>query len=433
MRMYDIIEKKKHGLALTREEIFDMIAAYTRGDIPDYQMSALTMAIYFRGMSERETFDLTEAMALSGDTVDLSAFGDRSVDKHSTGGVGDKTTLIVAPIVAACGGIVAKMSGRGLGHTGGTVDKLESFPGYATALSPAAFTAQVQRCGLCVIGQSADLAPADKKLYALRDVTATVDSIPMIASSIMSKKLAAGTRSIVLDVKCGSGAFMRTPEDAEALAEMMVKIGTAHGRRTAAVISNMDLPLGHAIGNALEVKEAIEVLRGQGPQDLREICLTLASLMVELSCKLPAADARARAEQALADGLAFDAFCRWIAEQGGDPSYATDPTRFGTSAHVLDITAEQHGYVLSCNAEQIGLAAMTLGAGRQTKEDIIDPKAGIILHKKPGDAVKPGDIIATLCTDRPDTLPAARAQLTAALTYTTSAPAPQTLIYKIIQ
>ena len=433
MRMYDIIEKKKHGLALTREDIFDMIAAYTRGDIPDYQMSALTMAIYFRGMSERETFDLTEAMALSGDTVDLSAFGDRSVDKHSTGGVGDKTTLIVAPIVAACGGIVAKMSGRGLGHTGGTVDKLESFPGYATALSPAAFTAQVQRCGLCVIGQSADLAPADKKLYALRDVTATVDSIPMIASSIMSKKLAAGTRSIVLDVKCGSGAFMRTPEDAEALAEMMVKIGTAHGRRTAAVISNMDLPLGHAIGNALEVKEAIEVLRGQGPQDLREICLTLASLMVELSCKLPAADARARAEQALADGLAFDAFCRWIAEQGGDPSYATDPTRFGTSAHVLDITAEQHGYVLSCNAEQIGLAAMTLGAGRQTKEDIIDPKAGIILHKKPGDAVKPGDIIATLCTDRPDTLPAARAQLTAALTYTTSAPAPQTLIYKIIQ
>ena len=433
MRMYDIIEKKKHGLALTREEIFDMIAAYTRGDIPDYQMSALTMAIYFRGMSERETFDLTEAMALSGDTVDLSAFGDRSVDKHSTGGVGDKTTLIVAPIVAACGGIVAKMSGRGLGHTGGTVDKLESFPGYATALSPAAFTAQVQRCGLCVIGQSADLAPADKKLYALRDVTATVDSIPMIASSIMSKKLAAGTRSIVLDVKCGSGAFMRTPEDAEALAEMMVKIGTAHGRRTAAVISNMDLPLGHAIGNALEVKEAIEVLRGQGPQDLREICLTLASLMVELSCKFPAADARARAEQALADGLAFDAFCRWIAEQGGDPSYATDPTRFGTSAHVLDITAEQHGYVLSCNAEQIGLAAMTLGAGRQTKEDIIDPKAGIILHKKPGDAVKPGDIIATLCTDRPDALPAARAQLTAALTYTTSAPAPQSLGYKIIQ
>ena len=433
MRMYDIIEKKQHGLALTREEMFDMIAAYTRGDLPDYQMSALTMAIYFRGMSERETFDLTEAMALSGDTVDLSAFGDRSVDKHSTGGVGDKTTLIVAPIVAACGGIVAKMSGRGLGHTGGTVDKLESFPGYATALSPAAFTAQVQRCGLCVIGQSADLAPADKKLYALRDVTATVDSIPMIASSIMSKKLAAGTRSIVLDVKCGSGAFMRTPEDAEALAEMMVKIGTAHGRRTAAVISNMDLPLGHAIGNALEVKEAIEVLRGQGPQDLREICLTLASLMVELSCKLPAADARAHAEQALADGLAFDAFCRWIAEQGGDPSYATDPTRFGTSAHVLDITAEQHGYVLSCNAEQIGLAAMTLGAGRQTKEDIIDPKAGIILHKKPGDAVKPGDIIATLCTDRPDTLPAARAQLTAALTYTTSAPAPQTLIYKIIQ
>jgi pyrimidine-nucleoside phosphorylase len=431
--MYDIIEKKKHGAALTREEIFDVINAYTADGIPDYQMSALTMAIYFRGMSDRETFDLTEAMAKSGDTVDLSAFGERSVDKHSTGGVGDKTTLIVAPIVAACGGIVAKMSGRGLGHTGGTVDKLESFPGYRTSLSPDEFTAQVTRCGLCVIGQSANLAPADKKLYALRDVTATVDSIPLIASSIMSKKLAAGTRSIVLDVKCGSGAFMRTPEDAQALAQMMVKIGTAHGRRTAAVISNMDLPLGHAIGNALEVKEAISVLHGHGPADLREVCLTLASLMIELSCKLPAEDARANAEDALASGRAFDTFCRWIAEQGGDPSYATDPSRFGASTHTVDFTAEQDGYILACNAEQIGLAAMTLGAGRQTKDDIIDPLAGIVLHKKPGDAIKQGDPIATLYTERPDAIPAAQAQLAAAFRYTDTAPAPQTLIYRVIQ
>lgn len=432
MRMYDIIEKKKHGIELTKEEIFEMIAAYTAGEIPDYQMSAFTMAVYFNGMTDRETFDLTEAMATSGDTVDLSAFGDRSVDKHSTGGVGDKTTLIVAPIVATCGGIVAKMSGRGLGHTGGTVDKLESFPGFATSLSPADFAAQVERCGLAVIGQSADLAPADKKLYALRDVTATVDSIPLIASSIMSKKLAAGTRSIVLDVKCGSGAFMRTPEDAQALAETMVKIGTAHGRRTAAIISNMDIPLGHAIGNALEVKEAMEVLRGRGPDDLREVCLTLASLMVELSCKVSAEEARAMTKDALESGRAFDTFCRWIGEQGGDVAYATNPALFGESAHQVDILSDRDGYILSCNAEEIGLAAMILGAGRQTKEDVIEPKAGIILHKKTGDAISRGDVIATLYTDRAEAIDAARAQVWGALTYTDVAPAAQKLIYKVI-
>ena len=432
MRMYELIEKKKQGLELTGDEIREMITRYTAGDIPDYQMSSLMMAVYFRGMSDRETFDLTDAMVHSGDTVDLSMFGDRSVDKHSTGGVGDKTTLIVAPIVAACGGIVAKMSGRGLGHTGGTVDKLESFPGFCTSLSPEQFTAQVQRCGLAVIGQSADLAPADKKLYALRDVTATVDSIPLIASSIMSKKLAAGTRSIVLDVKCGSGAFMQTPAAAKKLAETMVKIGTAHGRRTAAVISNMDIPLGHAIGNALEVREAIEVLKNGGPDDLREICLTLASLMVELSCKLPAEEAKARTKKALESGKAFAKFREWIGEQGGDAAYADDPSLFGKAKYVADVLAEQDGTILACDAEQIGLAAMVLGAGRQTKDSVIDPNAGVILLKKPADTVKKGDVIAQLHTERPETLAAAGAQILNALVFTQQSVEPQPLVYEII-
>ena len=284
MRMYDLIEKKKHGLPLTEGEIREMIALYTKEKIPDYQMSAFTMAVYFNGMTDEETFILTDAMAKSGDTVNLEQFGNRSVDKHSTGGVGDKTTLIVAPIVASAGGIVAKMSGRGLGHTGGTVDKLESFPGFRTSLPPNEFTRQVEEHGIAVIGQSADLAPADKKLYALRDVTATVDSLPLIASSIMSKKLAAGTHSIVLDVKCGSGAFMRTPEDATALAKTMVRIGLAHGRNIAAVITNMDIPLGHAIGNALEIIEVCETLHGRGPKDLTDECVELAANMIYRHC-----------------------------------------------------------------------------------------------------------------------------------------------------
>ncbi len=432
MRMYDIIEKKKHGLELTREEIFDMINAYVAGEIPDYQVSALMMAIYFKGMTDRETFDLTEAMAKSGDTVDLSMFGDRSVDKHSTGGVGDKTTLIVAPIVAACGGIVAKMSGRGLGHTGGTVDKLESFPGFQTALSSEDFTAQVQRCGLAVVGQSGDLAPADKKLYALRDVTATIDSMPLIAGSIMSKKLAAGSCSIVLDVKCGSGAFMRTPEDAHELAELMVKIGKAHGRRMAAVITNMDIPLGHAIGNALEVKEAIEVLHGRGPDDLREVCLTLATLMVARSCHISTEKAQIRTTEALASGKAFDTFCRWIGEQGGDVAYATDPSLFGDSTYTLDIVAERDAYIATCQAEEIGIAAMILGAGRQTKEDIIEPKAGIRLWKKTGNAIKAGDVIATLYTEKQEALAEAEARMKQAITLTDQPVERQKLIYEIL-
>ncbi len=432
MRMYDIIEKKKHGEELTTAEITEMITLYTAGDIPDYQMSAFAMAVYFKGMTERETADLTAAMEHSGDTVDLSEFGDRSVDKHSTGGVGDKTTLIVAPIVAAAGGIVAKMSGRGLGHTGGTVDKLESFPGFKTSLSPSDFRAQVKAHGIAVIGQSGNLAPADKKLYALRDVTATVDSLPLIASSIMSKKLAAGTRSIVLDVKCGQGAFMKTPVAAAELAEAMVKIGNSNGRHTAAVISNMDRPLGHAIGNALEVTEAIAVLKGNGPCDLTEVCLTLATLMIALSCGMDKEAAREKAETVLKTGAAYEKFKEWIKAQGGDCRYAEDPGLFGGAAHSFDIVSPTDGYIDSANAEDLGIAAAMMGAGRQTKEDIIDPRAGIILHKKPGDGVKKGDVVATLYTEKAETLLPAAELVCKALSFTEKAPAAEQLIYKII-
>ena len=433
MRMYDIIEKKKRGEALTEEEIREMITLYTRGDIPDYQMSALMMAVYFRGMNAEETSYLTDAMANSGDTVDLSDFGTRSVDKHSTGGVGDKTTLIVTPIVAAAGGIVAKMSGRGLGHTGGTVDKLESFPGFKTSLSPEEFKNQVKACGLAVIGQSANLAPADKKLYALRDVTATVDSIPLIASSIMSKKLAAGTKSIVLDVKYGSGAFMNTPELAKELASAMVSIGNLRGRRTAAVITNMDLPLGHAIGNALEVKEAIAVLRGNGPSDLTEVCLTLASVMISLSMGISIDDAKIKAETMLSSGAAYAKFIEWIGMQGGDAEYAKDPTLFGEAKYSADIKAERDGYIASADAEKIGIAAMRLGAGRETKESIIDPRAGIILAKKPGDKVTAGDVIATLHTERKETLEGASALMAEAIGYSEDMPRAQKMILDIIK
>ncbi|MBR2927148.1 MAG: thymidine phosphorylase [Clostridia bacterium] len=433
MRMYDLIEKKKHGGELTRDEIFSMITSYTKEEIPDYQMSAFLMAVCFQGMTDREIFDLTEAMATSGDTVDLSAFGDRSVDKHSTGGVGDKTTLIVAPIVAAAGGMVAKMTGRGLGHTGGTADKLESFPGFEVSLSPDQFVSQVQSCGVAVVGQSADLAPADKKLYALRDVTATVDSIPLIASSIMSKKLAAGTRSIVLDVKCGSGAFMRDAEQAEILANMMVRIGESHRRNTAAIISNMDIPLGHAIGNALEIKEAIDVLQGKGPEDLRTVCLALASLMISLSCGLEQAEAEKRAAQTLESGAAYEKFCQWIELQGGDATYAKNPALFGDAKYRQDVLAAQDGYILSCNAEMIGTASAILGAGRQTKESTIDPLAGIVLHKKPSDAIKRGDVIATLYTERKEMLSDAERMVTDAIRYSEAPVEKQPILYKIIR
>lgn len=429
MRMYDIIEKKKHGEELSEDEIREMIRLYTNGEIPDYQMSALMMAIYFRGMSAAETSALTDAMAHSGDTVDLSGFGSGTVDKHSTGGVGDKTTLIVAPLVAAAGGTVAKMSGRGLGHTGGTVDKLESFPGFRTSLGSEEFAAQVKRCGIAVIGQSANLAPADKLLYALRDVTATVDSIPLIASSIMSKKLAAGTRSIVLDVKCGSGAFMDTPERARELAETMVNIGKSRGRSVAALITNMDIPLGHAIGNALEVKEAIEVLRGGGPADLSEVCLALASVMLELSLSIDENSARELARKTLDSGAAYAKFVEWIDEQGGDASYAAEPDKFGTSPIVYEVVAKKSGYVTACNAEAIGIAAMKLGAGRASKDDVIDHLSGIILCKKPGERVECGEVLAVLHTAKANAVAEAEGDVLRALRISDSAPELGKMIY----
>ena len=436
MRMYDIITKKKHGESLTDAEIRFFTEGYTRGEIPDYQISALLMAILLQGMDERETFTLTDAVARSGDMLDLSEFGERSVDKHSTGGVGDKTSLIVAPIVASLGAKVAKMSGRGLGHTGGTVDKLESFSAYRTSLSPEEFRAQVRKIGIAIIGQSGNLAPADKKLYALRDVTATVDSIPLITSSIMGKKLAAGSHAIVLDVKCGSGAFMNTPEAAEELARGMVRIGKSAGRKVAALITNMDRPLGYAVGNILEVREAIDVLRGEGPEDLREVCRALASAMAHLSLGVPLDEARARVDEALASGGAYRKFIEWIGEQSfGDVrsiALAKNPENFPVARYTLDVTAQERGYILAINAEAVGLAGVVLGAGRATKEDAIDFTAGILLRKKPGDKVAPGEVIATLFSNRKEALPLAAETVRGAVRYTDQKPADLPLIYRVI-
>ncbi len=433
MRMYDLIEAKKRGDELSPEQICEMIKEYTAGSIPDYQMSAFLMAVCFRGMSDAEMYALTDAMLRSGDEVDLSAFGQRTADKHSTGGVGDKTTLIVAPIAAAAGAVVAKMSGRGLGHTGGTVDKLEAFPGYRTSMSAEEFTEQVKRIGIAVIGQSMTLAPADKKLYALRDVTATVDSVPLIASSIMSKKLAAGTRSIVLDVKCGKGAFMRTPEDAEQLATAMVKIGRAHGRGMSALITDMNMPLGFAIGNALELKESMEVLRGGGPDDLRKISLALASLMLKNALEISLDEAKARATEALDSGRAFEVFKTWIATQGADASYAADPSLFGESSCKYELRAERAGYIKIENAELIGIAAMMLGAGRRVSSDVIDPLAGIILAKKTADRVDKDELIATLYTEREELIPEAARVFCESFSVNDTCPEMPKLIYKTVE
>lgn len=399
MTAYDILAKKKKGLPLSDGEIEFFVSGYTAGRIPDYQASALMMAICLRGMDDREAAALTGAMMRSGDTVDLSAFGEGTADKHSTGGIGDKTTLIVAPLAAALGCTVAKMSGRGLGHTGGTVDKLEAIPGYRTALTPEEFTETVRKTGLAVVGQSGNLAPADKKLYALRDVTATVDSIPLIAASIMSKKLAAGARTIVLDVKVGSGAFMKTREEAEHLARLMVAIGEAHGRRVSAVLSDMDAPLGCAVGNALEVAEAVSVLRGSRELPaLRSLSLTLAAAMAEGALGISVSEALARAEEAIDSGAAFRKMCEWVAAQGGDTSVLEDTARLPQARHRHDLTAERDGYLLPTDAEAIGRAAVLLGAGRTVKEDPIDPSAGILFRKQRGDRLRRGDVIATLLT-----------------------------------
>ena len=401
MRMIDIIEKKRDGHELTTEEIQFFINGYTSGDIPDYQASALAMAIFFQDMSERERADLTMAMVHSGDTIDLSAIKGIKVDKHSTGGVGDTTTLILAPLVAAVDVPVAKMSGRGLGHTGGTIDKLESIKGFHVEITNDKFIGLVNENKVAVIGQSGNLTPADKKLYALRDVTGTVNSIPLIASSIMSKKIAAGADAIVLDVKTGAGAFMKTEEDAKALAHAMVKIGNNVGRHTIAIISDMSQPLGFAVGNALEVKEAIDTLRGNGPEDLTELVLTLGSQMVVLANKAETTEeARQMLLEVIQNGKAIEKFKDFLANQGGDSSIVDHPENLPQAPFKIEVPAKEDGVVAEMIADEIGKAATMLGAGRATKEDQIDLAVGLVLHKKIGDAVKKGDSLVTIHANR---------------------------------
>ena len=433
MRMYDIIKNKRDKKELSKEEIEFFVKGYTNGSIPDYQASALTMAIFFNGMTEKETATLTLAMANSGDTVDLSLFGDKTVDKHSTGGVGDKTTLIVAPIVASLGCIIAKMSGRGLGHTGGTVDKLESIEGFNTSLTNEEFFKQVKNIGIAVVGQTGNLTPADKKLYALRDVTATVDSIPLIASSIMSKKLAAGSHTIVLDVKCGSGAFMKTPEDAKSLAEEMVKIGKNNGRNMSAIITDMNTPLGKNIGNSLEVIEAIEVLKGNGAEDLKFVAKALASEIVALSKNIGIDEANELVDNTLSSGEAFKKFKEWISHQGGNGNWIENPELFPKAEFKEDIIAKKDCYISSMNAEEIGVSSVILGAGREKKENTIDFSAGIVLNRKSGDKVAKGDIIATLYTNNKNSLNTAKEKFLSAIEYSNEKPKEIPLIYEIVR
>ena len=396
MRMYDIILKKRANLPLSDKEIRFVIDGYVKGEIPDYQVSALLMTIVFNGMNARELGTLTLAMAQSGNMVDLSNIDGITVDKHSTGGVGDKTTLIIAPLVAACGGKVAKMSGRGLGHTGGTIDKMESIPNLKVSLEQDAFIDQVNKIGLAVIGQSEGLAPADKKLYALRDVTGTVDSIPLIASSVMSKKLASGAQAILLDVKVGSGAFMKNIEDARELAKAMVDIGKENGRSVKAILTDMDRPLGHAIGNALEIREVINTLKGHGPEDLTHECIIMAAHMLVLSHICDYEAALNRVQQALDSGAALERLRLMIEAQGGDSRVIDDDRVLTIGKFTYDVTSPQDGYITRMNTERCGIASVMLGAGRTVKDGPIDYSAGIVMHKKTGDAVSMGERIATL-------------------------------------
>ncbi len=413
MRMYDLIEKKKRGGSLTKEELHEMISGYVDGRIPDYQMSAMLMAVWFRGMEKQELVDLTMEMAHSGDVADLSAIAGVKVDKHSTGGVGDKTTLIIGPLAASLGVKLAKMSGRGLGHTGGTLDKLEAIPGLCTAIDPERFCRIVNDIGIAVIGQSGNMVPADKLLYALRDVTATVDSLPLIASSIMSKKLAAGSDAIVLDVKTGSGAFMKSLEDSIALAKTMVDIGSGAGRHCCALITDMDVPLGHAIGNAMEVREAVETLNGHGPEDLTEVCLELTADLLYLGSKGERSECRRMAEEALKDGRGLQVLAEMVKAQGGDPSYIYDPDKFPEAPFVREVCADRDGYVTHIDTEGCGIASVMLGAGRAKKEDVLDYSAGIYLYKKYGDPVKKGQVLAKLYASREELFAAAEEKLSA--------------------
>lgn len=399
MRMYDVILKKRQGIELSDKEIQWLIRGYVEGNIPDYQMSAFLMAVMFKGMTTKELGTFTMAMAHSGDMVNLSAIKGIKVDKHSTGGVGDKTTLVIASLVAACGGVVAKMSGRGLGHTGGTIDKMESIPGLKTELSEEAFRNQVNNIGVAVIGQSSNIAPADKKIYALRDVTATVDSIPLIASSIMSKKLASGADAILLDVKVGSGAFMKSLDEAHTLAQTMVDIGRENKRIVKAVITDMDRPLGYAIGNALEIAEVIQTLRGHGPRDLTEECLVMAAYLLVMSEKGDYDTCYAKVQTALQNGDGLAKLRELIISQGGDGRVVDNISLLGQSQFTYDIKTSSAGYITHMDTEACGIASVMLGAGRTVKDGPIDMTAGIVMHKKTGDSIAEGDVIATLYAD----------------------------------
>ena len=433
MRMYDIILKKRADLPLSDKEIRFVIDGYVKGEIPDYQVSALLMTIVFNGMNARELGTLTLAMAQSGNMVDLSNIDGITVDKHSTGGVGDKTTLIIAPLVAACGGKVAKMSGRGLGHTGGTIDKMESIPNLKVSLEQDAFINQVNKIGLAVIGQSEGLAPADKKLYALRDVTGTVDSIPLIASSVMSKKLASGAQAILLDVKVGSGAFMKNIEDARELAKAMVDIGKGNGRSIKAILTDMDRPLGHAIGNALEIREVIDTLKGHGPEDLTHECIIMAAHMLVLSHMCDYETALNRVQQALDSGVALERLRLMVDAQGGDSRVIDDESILTIGQFTYDVIAPQDGYIIHMNTEQCGIASVMLGAGRTVKDGPIDYSAGILMHKKTGDSVTVGECIATLYASDESLLSNAAKTYLEAITFGETAPIMADTILDIVE
>ncbi len=433
MRMYDLIVKKRSGYELTHEEINYLIHGYTNDNIPDYQVAAFLMAVFFHGLTPRETSDLTMAMVNSGDMVDLSSIAGIKVDKHSTGGVGDKTTLILAPLVAAAGVPVAKMSGRGLGHTGGTIDKLESIPGFKASVSTNKFLKQVKDIKVAVAAQTGHLAPADKKLYALRDVTATVDSIPLIASSVMSKKIASGADAIVLDVKVGSGAFMRTLADARALARSMVEIGRAVGRKTTAVITNMDQPLGNTVGNALEVREAIKTLNGKGPQDLHYLCLELGSRMLLAGGVITSSDdASGLLQNLLTSGKAMEKFTEMVRFQGGDITVLSNLNNLPRANNFYPVKSPESGYISAIDAESVGRSAMLLGAGRHAKEDFIDPAVGIVLEKKLGDNVHKGETLAHLHVNDTKMLPEAEKLLTMSYKFSAQSPEKIPLIIEYI-
>jgi pyrimidine-nucleoside phosphorylase len=430
--MYDVISKKKNGQVLTEEEIRYFVKGFTCGEIPDYQASAFLMSVCINGMDDVETTILTDAMLRSGDIADLSSIPGIKVDKHSTGGVGDKTSLIIGPIVAACGVPVAKMSGRGLGHTGGTVDKLESIPGFQTSIAPERFCEIVREVGVSIIGQSGDIAPADKKIYALRDVTATVEAIPLIASSIMSKKLASGSDAILLDVKTGSGAFMKTLDDSIALARAMVSIGQRSGKRVMALITDMDVPLGNAIGNALEVQEAVDTLRGKGPKDLTDVCVELSAYMLLLAGVADNAEkCKELAQNAITNGEAFERFCAMTREQGGDDSVLKNG--FMKASVIAPVLAEKSGYIIKMDTEACGIASLELGAGRHSLEDSIDYSAGIILRKKTGDKIAVGDTLAMLHTSDSAKLQESENILKSAISISDTPPTPVKIVQAVVK